>query len=159
MSTTMAETSKRRRARRRFDDDFKAQAVRLVLDEGKSVGAVARDLDLTETALRAWVHRARANRTKGRTGLTTAEREELSQLRKENRQLRLEREILKNAAADSGRRRNAGRQSISRRVVAQRLARAHVEAAGDRVEIRLGVGREVGAVREILPQQAVHVFV
>ena len=43
--------------------------------------------------------RARANRTKGRTGLTTAEREELSQLRKENRQLRLEREIRKNAAA------------------------------------------------------------
>ena len=84
---------------RRFDDDFKAQAVRLVLDEGKSVGAVARDLDLTETALREWVHRARANRTKGRTGLTTAEREELAQLRKENRQLRLEREILKNAAA------------------------------------------------------------
>jgi transposase len=68
MSTTMAETPTRRRARRRFDDDFKAQAVRLVLDEGKSVGAVARDLDLTETALREWVHRARANRTKGRTG-------------------------------------------------------------------------------------------
>src|SRR5215204_6352201 len=96
MSTPMAENPKRRRSRRRFDDDFKAQAVRLVLDEGKSVGAVARDLDLTETALREWVHRARANRTKGRTGLTTAEREELSQLRKENRQLRLEREILKN---------------------------------------------------------------
>ena len=99
MSTPMAETSRSRRPRRRFDDDFKTQAVRLVLDEGKSVGAVARDLDLTETALRAWVHHARANRTKGRTGLTTAEREELSQLRKENRQLRLEREILKNAAA------------------------------------------------------------
>jgi transposase len=95
----MAETTRNRRARRRFDDDFKAQAVRLVLDEGSSVGAVARDLDLTETALREWVKRARANRTKGRTGLTTAEREELSQLRKENRQLRLEREILKNAAA------------------------------------------------------------
>jgi transposase len=56
MSTPMAETTKSRRSRRRFDDDFKAQAVRLVLDEGKSVGAVARDLDLTETALRAWVH-------------------------------------------------------------------------------------------------------
>jgi len=95
----MAQTPKRRRARRPFDDDFKALAVRLVLDEGKSVGAVARDLDLTETALRAWVQRARANRTNGRTGLTTAEREELSPLRKENRQLRLEREILKNAAA------------------------------------------------------------
>ena len=96
----MTETTKRsRRTRRRFDDDFKAQAVRLVLDEGKSVGSVARDLDLTETALRAWVTRARANRSRGRTGLTTAERDELALLRKENRQLRLEREILKNAAA------------------------------------------------------------
>jgi transposase len=99
MSTAMAETSKSRRARRRFDDDFKAQAVRLVLDEGKSVGAVARDLDLTETALRTWVKRARADRTKGRTGLTTVEREELARLRKENRELRTEREILKKAAA------------------------------------------------------------
>src|SRR5919106_6686933 len=94
----MADT-KRRRARRQFDDEFKAQAVRLVLDEGKSIAGVARDLDLTETALREWVHRARADRTHGRTGLTTPEREELAQLRKENRQLRLEREILKNAAA------------------------------------------------------------
>jgi transposase len=94
----MADTPKRR-ARRQFTDDFKASAVRLVLDEGKTVGAAARDLDLTETALRAWVKRAQADRTKGRTGLTTTEREELARLRKENRQLRLEREILKNAAA------------------------------------------------------------
>jgi transposase len=99
MSTAMAETTKKsRRPRRRFDEEFKAQAVRLVLDEGKTVGAVARDLDLTETALREWVHRARADRAHGRTGLTTAEREELARLRQENRQLRLEREILKNAA-------------------------------------------------------------
>ena len=94
----MAETSKRR-PRRRFDDDFKAQAVRLVLDEGKSVGGVARDLDLTETALREWVNRARADRTNGKTGLTAAEREELARLRKENRILREEREILRKAAA------------------------------------------------------------
>jgi len=98
MSRPMADTSKRR-PRRQFDDDFKAQAVRLVLDEGKSVGSVARDLDLTETALREWVHRARADRTKGTTGLTTAEREEFTRLRKENRILREEREILKKAAA------------------------------------------------------------
>ena len=95
----MADTKKPRRSRRRFDDEFKQQAVRLVLDEGKTVGAVARDLDLTETALRDWVKRAQADRTNGRTGLTTTEREELARLRKENRQLRLEREILKNAAA------------------------------------------------------------
>ena len=98
MSRPMAETPKRR-PRRQFDDDFKAQAVRLVLDEGQSVGRVARDLDLTETALREWVNRARADRTKGKTGLTTAEREELARLRKENRILREEREILRKAAA------------------------------------------------------------
>jgi transposase len=98
MSKPMADTPKRR-PRRRFDDDFKAQAVRLVLDEGKGVGSVARDLDLTETALREWVKRARADRTKGKTGLTTAEREELARLRRENRILQEEREILKKAAA------------------------------------------------------------
>jgi len=97
--STMATDSKGRRRRRAFTDEFKAGAVRLVLDEEKTVGQVARDLDLTETALREWVNRARADRTHGRTGLTTAEREELARLRKENRQLRLEREILKNAAA------------------------------------------------------------
>ena len=95
----MAKTTRSRRPRRRFDDDFKAQAVRLVLDDGKTVGAVARDLDLTETALRGWVKRAQADRSNGRTGLTTAEREELARLRKEVRELRTEREILKKAAA------------------------------------------------------------
>jgi transposase len=92
----MRKETKSRRPRRQFDEDFKAQAVRLVLDEGKTVGGVARDLDLTETALREWVKRARADRTKGKTGLTTAEREELARLRKDVRILREEREILKN---------------------------------------------------------------
>jgi transposase len=63
------------------------------------VGSVARDLDLTETALREWVKRARADRPYGKTGLTTAEREELARLRKEVRILREEREILRKAAA------------------------------------------------------------
>ena len=98
MSRPMADTPQRR-PRRRFDEEFKAQAVRLVLDEGKSVGSVARDLDLTETALREWVNRARADRPHGKTGLTTAEREELTRLRRENRILQEEREILKKAAA------------------------------------------------------------
>jgi transposase len=94
----MTDTPKRR-TRRQFTDEFKASAVRLVLDEGKTVGAAARDLDLTETALREWVKRARADRTHGRSGLTTAEREELARLRKENRVLQEERDILKKAAA------------------------------------------------------------
>jgi transposase len=90
----MADTPKRR-ARRQFTDEFKGGAVRLVLDDGKIVGAAARDLDLTETALREWVRRAQADRTRGRTGLTTAERDELARLRKENRELRTERDILR----------------------------------------------------------------
>lgn len=97
MSRPMADTPKR--PRRQFTDEFKAGAVRLVLEEGKTVGAAARDLDLTETALREWVKRAQADRTKGRTGLTTAEREELARLRKELRVVTEERDILKKATA------------------------------------------------------------
>ncbi len=75
--STMSDT-KRKRTRRSFTDEFKAGAVRLVLEEGKTVGAAARDLDLTESSLRKWVEQVRADRTKGKTGLTTAEREELA---------------------------------------------------------------------------------
>jgi len=96
----MATAEKRQRVRRSFTDEFKAGAVRLVIDESKSVGQVARELDLTESALRMWVERARADRGTGRPGvLTTAEREELGRLRKDVRTLRMERDILKRAAA------------------------------------------------------------
>jgi transposase len=88
-----------RRARRGFTDEFKAGAVALVLDEGKTIGAVARELDLTASALGLWVRQARADRSEGKTGLTTEERAELSKLRKEVRELRMERDILKKAAA------------------------------------------------------------
>jgi transposase len=96
--STMAVHGNRRR-RRQFTEEFRAQAVRLVLDEGKTVGAVARELDLTASALRQWVERARADRTGGKTGLTTAEREELARLRKELRIVQEERDILKKATA------------------------------------------------------------
>jgi transposase len=88
-----------RRVRRQFSDEFKDGAVRLVLDEDKTVGAVARELDLTASALATWVKHARAERTKGKSGLMKEEREELSRLRKEVRELRMERDILKKAAA------------------------------------------------------------
>jgi transposase-like protein len=58
----------RKRTRRSFTEEFKAGAVRLVLDEGKSVGAAACDLDVTESSLRNWVERARADRGKGKPG-------------------------------------------------------------------------------------------
>jgi transposase len=95
----MEQQKKQKRARRKFTEEFKTGAARLVLDEGKSVSQVARDLDLTLSALSAWVKQAHADRSDGKMGLTTAEREELVQLRKENRRLKTERDLLKKWAA------------------------------------------------------------
>ena len=93
----MAEGNKQKRPRRSFTDEFKAGAVRLVLEEGKTVPQVARDLDVSASVVRIWVDRARADRGKGKPGvLTSAERQELSDLRKEVRTLRMQRDILKN---------------------------------------------------------------
>jgi transposase len=91
---------KPRRKSRKFSTEFKAEASRIVIEENKSIKQVSKDLDLTPSVLATWVERARADRGQGRPGvLTTAEREELSRLRKEVRVLRMEREILKKAAA------------------------------------------------------------
>jgi transposase-like protein len=94
----MAKMSKRKR--RSFNKEFKAEAVRLCQVGNRSVGQVAKDLDLTETALRDWVKRAEVDAGEGPPGaLTTAEREELTRLRKQVKRLETEREILKKAAA------------------------------------------------------------
>ena len=86
--------------RRAFTKEFKAQTVRLVRDSGESIGPVARELDLGETAVRRWVQQAEVDAGRGKAGaLTTEEREELGRLRRENRTLRMERDILKKATA------------------------------------------------------------
>ena len=86
--------------RRKHTEEFRAGAVRLVLEEGKSVAEVARDLDIHRSLLSTWVRRAKIDAGKGPAGaLTTSEREELARLKKENRELRMERELLKKAAA------------------------------------------------------------
>jgi transposase len=85
------------RPRRFFSPEYKGEVVELIRSTGKTVGQVAKELDLTETAVREWVKRADLDA--GRSdGLTTAEREELRRLRRENRELREEREILRKAA-------------------------------------------------------------
>ena len=84
-----------RRVLRQFSEEFRVGAVRLVLDEGKTVGAVARELDLTPSSLAKWVQQTRADRTQGKTGLTTEERAKLATLRKDNRELRMECNIQK----------------------------------------------------------------
>ena len=86
-----------RRSRRKFTDEFKAETVKLIRESGRTVGSVARELDLTETAVRNWVKTAESS---GSTEtLLPDERAELRRLRKENQELRMEKEILRKATA------------------------------------------------------------
>ena len=88
-----------RRARRTFSPEFKAKTVKLFQSGERSVAQLAVDLDLTENSLRRWVQQAEVDAGRGPEGaLTTDEREELARLRREVRQLRQDREILKAAA-------------------------------------------------------------
>jgi transposase len=88
-----------RRARRSFTPEFKAEAVRLCKVGDRSIKQVATDLDLTETALREWVKRVEVDAGKGPPeAVTSAEREELTRLRREVKRLQMERDILKAAA-------------------------------------------------------------
>ena len=136
----MDEGKRPKRVRRSFTDEFKAGAVRLVLDEGKTVCGVARDLDLTASALRVWVERARADRSNGQTGLTSEERLELAKLRKQVRELQMEREILGKAVVGSTGRCNSTGDSSARRQKSKCLAWAAVEPQSDHVELMLAVG-------------------
>lgn len=96
MGVQMAEKKKRRQ----FTKEFRAEAVRLVRETGKPVSEVARDIDVTETSLYAWVRQERIDRGEGEPGkLTSEELAELRSLRKEVRDLRMERDFLKKTAA------------------------------------------------------------
>ena len=89
-----------KRKRRSFSKEYKAEVVGLISKGGKSIGVVARELDLSETAVRRWVAQAEIDSGGGPAGaLTTAEREELAQLRRRVKTLEMEREILKKATA------------------------------------------------------------
>ena len=90
---------KQPRARRSFTPGFKAEIVELCQRGDRSIGQVARDFDLTETAVREWVRQAERDAGTGDGGLTSAERRELAALRRENRRLREDVEILKRATA------------------------------------------------------------
>jgi transposase len=90
---------KKPRPRRSFSSEFKAEIVELCQRGDRSVGQVAKDFDLTETAVREWLKQAERDAGTGDGGLTTSEKEELAQLRRENRRLREDVDILKRATA------------------------------------------------------------
>src|SRR2546430_16403305 len=90
----------KKRRRRSFSPEFKAEAIRVVRESGKSVSTVARELDLTETALRRWVVQAEVDAGRSGSGpLTTDERAELTQLRRGGERRRGGRDILKKKQA------------------------------------------------------------
>src|SRR6266508_3297770 len=89
---------KKPRPRRSFTAEFKADIVERCRRGDRSVGQVAKDFDLTETAVREWVRQAEVDAGE-RPGLSSEERSELTELRRENRRLREDVEILKRATA------------------------------------------------------------
>ncbi len=86
-----------KRHRRKFTDEFKAETVKLIRTSGRTVGSVARELNIGETAVRRWVQQAEAPGPADTLG--PDERAELNRLRKENQELRMEKEILRKATA------------------------------------------------------------
>lgn len=89
-----------RRKRRKFTPEYKAEVVKLVQTSGKSIGQLATELELTETAVRAWVKRAAIDEKKDPNGpLTSDERAEVTRLRRELRTVTMERDFLRKAAA------------------------------------------------------------
>jgi len=89
----MAET------RRKFDREFRAGAVRIVQETGKSVAQVARELGINEGTLGNWVATDRRARERGNGSLSENERAELVRLRRENAELQMERDVLKRSVA------------------------------------------------------------
>lgn len=86
-----------KRHRRKFTNEFKAETVKLIKTSGRSVGSVARELNIGETVVRRWVQQADASGSAD--SLSPDERAELKRLRKENQGLRMEKEILRKATA------------------------------------------------------------
>jgi transposase len=89
--------AKQQKSRRQHTPEFKAEAIKLVLEQGLSRAEASRDLGLHPTVLGRWVNAAEQERRPG--SLNLEERDELKRLRRENKVLRTEREILKKAAA------------------------------------------------------------
>ena len=90
---------KKPRPRRSFTAEFKAEIVELCQRGDRSVGQVAKDFDLSETAVREGLRQTERDAGTGDGGLTTSEKDELAALRRENRRLREDVEILKRATA------------------------------------------------------------
>lgn len=86
-------------ARRKFDEDFKNGAVRIVRETGKPIAQVARELGINEGTLGNWCSRDRRRRGDGDGAVSETERAELVRLRRENAELAMQRDVLKRSVA------------------------------------------------------------
>ena len=92
------EEQQTRRSRRRFSDEFKRDAVEIVRSSDKSIAEVARELGIYDSSLGSWVRQDQVNRGE-REGVSSNDKDRLSELERENARLRMERELLKRAVA------------------------------------------------------------
>ena len=91
---------KTRRERRSFSDEYKQQVLELIRAGDKSVSAICRELDLTESTVRRWIELdQKSNGIMTQNSLSETDQEEFHRLRAENKRLKTEREILKKATA------------------------------------------------------------
>ena len=122
-----------------YPPEFKREAVRLVRSSpDRSIAQIAKELGVSDNSLRSWVKQTEIDQGE-REGLSTEEQEELRRLRRENRILKQEKEILRKAAVRSTGERNGLHQCSSRGAVAQGLAGASVEFQRDGIEVVLAV--------------------
>jgi transposase len=84
---------------RKFDHDFRQGAVRLVFETGKPIAQVARELGINEGTLGNWCARERRRHADGDAAVSESERAELERLRRENVELRMQRDVLKRSVA------------------------------------------------------------
>ncbi len=89
----------RGRTNKPYAPEYRTEAVRLVREGGRTPRELAADLGCSEETIRSWLKQAERDAGRRTDGLTSAERAELGRLRLENRVLRMERELLKKAAA------------------------------------------------------------
>jgi len=100
MASNKKNGKKQRRPRRQFTEEFRRDVVKLCQSGEESIPEVCKRLGLTESGVRGWIKKAEENATMAGSAaaLTASEKQELQQLRRENKQLKMEREILKKAA-------------------------------------------------------------
>src|SRR5215216_6718708 len=134
------------RPRRSFTPEFKAEIVELCGRGDRSIGQVARDFDLTETAVREWVRQAeRDTGTRRDGGLTSSERQELAALRRENQRLS------RSAASGATREARTAGARLATRVTTTPTARAIATVLASRANGEAGVVRPMASMRASRP--------